>query len=641
MIPKKDLLLVVLLFFTSAVYSTAGDGTVNPFRVAVLIGDQWDDPMNYVVTRPENTTYSDSYITAGYERKVISTDYAEGAEYSGYAGNPEISGPSDFYYVMIMLKAWGIPFDVFRLDQQFLDRSLFIDANGNPRYGTIIWNVNHTGKLLHPDMDIVANLVEKEGVGLIALSDRIWPTEIQTVLGLEYQGSWMSKEDLEVVKDHFLTKNLKSPLDYKDGTASYKQRMQVKVLDAETLVKQGIYSQVTARKLSSGAHAVWIGSDHNLMFAYQEIRTLLRRAISCTIGYNLYKTWEDEAVMIMDDPGNAQSAWLEHWHYPTLTADTIEEYLIKPLKKHNAILNINVVPGFVNKDKKTVEPTWTQKFTDEFGDYQDYPSTKKGIDSGVTAGVFEIMCHGLTHMQPDLTGWWSSPLDREKANVGWYREFGDTRRGKEIPAAEQLWRMETSKRWIEQQFGVIPLEFCAGGGGSSISYPNNTWRLAARAGFGWYGWNQGYLGKDMVIVHWDFFGTPESPVFVGAPPDGHDYGIARNPEAFASIFDRHPEKRFISINEFIGYLHSENDGYLEKDSTKIKLRVKYDDHYCRHFKNHGSGWKFELSDWLAAEMGPEVKLKVDGEEIPVAKGTEKSVEVLIPAGIGEHFIEIE
>ena len=55
---------------------------------------------------------------------------------------------------MILLKSWGIPYDVVRLDQQFLDRHMFLDMQGEPMYGTIIWDVNQSEKLLHPDYSI-------------------------------------------------------------------------------------------------------------------------------------------------------------------------------------------------------------------------------------------------------------------------------------------------------------------------------------------------------------------------------------------------------------------------------------------------------------------------------------------------------
>ncbi len=186
------------------------------------------------------------------------------------------------------------------------------------------------------------------------------------------------------------------------------------------------------------------------------------------------------------------------------------------------------------------------------------------------------------------------------------------------------------------------LKFYTGGGGSSISYTNNTWRLAAKAGFGWYGWNQGYLGHDMVIVGWDFFGSYDSPLFVGAPPDGHDFGIARDPEEFATIFEEYPDVQFIGINEFIGYLHSNNSGRLTKEGNlKLELTVQYDDHYCWHFKDHSSEWTFEISDWMAKEIGEELIVTVNGIKLPELKSSIEPFDIPIPSGIGEHWIKIE
>ena len=88
------------------------------------------------------------------------------------------------------------------------------------------------------------------------------------------------------------------------------------------------------------------------MFSFQGLRRVLRNAITWTIGYNLYKTWDKTAILVMDDPGNAQNAWLKHWHYTTLSEETITEHLIIPLKKSDAVLNINFVPGFVNHPKE-------------------------------------------------------------------------------------------------------------------------------------------------------------------------------------------------------------------------------------------------------------------------------------------------
>ncbi|MEN8227013.1 MAG: hypothetical protein ABFS38_02580 [Bacteroidota bacterium] len=596
-----------------------------PFRVLVVIGDQWEDPASYMVSRSAPT-----------------------GEFSGYFTYPEVSGSNDFHQLMILLKSWGIPFDVIRLDQQFLDRHMFLGMDGDPIYGTIIWDVNQSDKLLHPDYSIVQEMVVDQGIGLIALSDRISQPAIQSLLGLKYRGSWESNSEIETVGNHFLTDGLQSLFKVDEVTArdasygTHLKRQQVEVLDGtEVIITQGSYPQATVKTYESGSRVVWIGNDYNNMFNYQDMRTLLRRSITWTIGYNLFKTWENDIIMIMDDPGGVQNAWLEHWQYPTLTEDLIEKYLIRPLVDNHAVLNINFVPGMVNEEKRRLEPTWKQDFIDEFGTRQDYISGKRGYDKGVKLGVFEVLCHGLTHMQPDLVsdpGWYGAPLDQEKAEVGWYREFGDTRRQKEIPAAEQLWRMKTAKQWLTEQFGVTPLQFCAGGNGASVSYHNNTVKLAAKAGFGWCGWTQGYCGTDMVIIGWDFLGTSDAPSIVAAPPNAHDFGIATNPKEFAKIFDQYPQGRFISINEFIGYLHTKNSGNWMRKDAKLQFRVEYDPHYCQYFSKQTTSWNLEIADWLWKESGEISTVKVDGKSVSLSS-IGSMIEV--PSGTGAHMIEVE
>ncbi len=615
---RAVLVFLALLFYTAgnAVTGEKLSSNLKPFRVLLIIGDQWDDPASYMVGLPQST-----------------------GEYSGYDAKPEVPGDRDFHHLVVLLKSWGIPFDIVRLDQQILDRYMFLDMNNNPRYGTIIWDVNRSEKILNQDYSIVPGIVKEYGVGLIALSDRIEQAEIQSLLGLKYTGGWESDASLKIKGKHFITEGLSSPFLIDSGIVAHMQRQQADLLEGTiSVVEQGPYPQVTIKEYPSGSHLVWIGHDHNHLFDFQDMRTLLRKAITWTIGYNLFKTWENDLIMIMDDPGGSSNSWLEHWHYPVLTEETIENYLIKPLLKHNAVLNINFVPGFVNEATRRMEPTWREDYTDRFGTKQDYLSGKKGYDKGVKLGVFEVMCHGLTHMQPDLVsdpGWYGASLDKEKSEVGWYREFGDTRRKEEIPAAEQLWRMKTARDWLTEQFGVTPLQFCPGGLGSSISYFNNTAKLAGLAGFGWNGWETGYLGKDMVVTGWKFFGTPESPLMIGTLPDGHDFGISRKPDEFAKIFDLYPDGRFMSMNEFIGYLHSNNSGEWDQEKGMLVLTVDYDPHYCMYFKTRASVWNLELSEWMENAVGKPSSTVIDGTTLKNPTG-----KIEIPQGTGTHKIEI-
>ena len=610
---------MLILFFSLTGYVLKADfipGKLKPFSVLVVIGDQWKDPASYMVEMPKPT-----------------------GEYSGYDAAPEVNGDCDFHHLVILLKSWGIPFDIVRLDQQLLDRYMFLDINNNPKYGTIIWDVNQPDNLMPQNYSIVSEMVKEFGIGLIAISDRISQPEIQDILGLIYKGSWESTAPLKTKGKHYINEGLSSPFLIDSGIAGHLQRQQAEVLKGTvTIVEQGTHPQVTLKEYPSGGHAVWIGNDHNYFFYFQKMRTILRRAITWTIGYNLYKTWDNDLIMIMDDPGGSSNNWLEHWQYPVLTEEIITKYLIDPLVRHNAVLNINFVPAFVNDEKRRLEPTWNESFVDQFGTKQDYVSSKRGYDKGVKLGVFTVMSHGLTHLQPDLVsdpGWYGSSLDKERSEVGWYREFGDTRRKKEIPPAEQLWRMKTSKEWLTEQFGATPLEFCAGGLGTSISYFNNTAKLAGEAGYGWCGWESGYLGKDMVITGWKFFGTSESPLLVPSLPDAHDFGIVREPEKFAEIFDLYPKGRFMSMNEFIGYLHAENYGKWNSTKDKLSISIDYDPQYCQYFETNTSSWNLEFSDWLEKDLGKPSSVTIDGKTVKISDG-----KIEIPKGIGKHSIEI-
>ena len=61
----------------------------NPYRVLVVIGDQWKDPGSYTISMR--------------------------------------TGEVEFCDVINMLKVWGIPFDILRLDQQRLQISLHVE----------------------------------------------------------------------------------------------------------------------------------------------------------------------------------------------------------------------------------------------------------------------------------------------------------------------------------------------------------------------------------------------------------------------------------------------------------------------------------------------------------------------------------
>lgn len=592
-------ILAVILLLTGVLPLSAAE-PLKPYRVLIVISDQWKDPRSFLV-----------------------------------------SGGGEFQTMVTMFKSWGIPFDILRLDQTLMDPNQFTDFAGKARYGAILWDV--PGEVSPADQALVSDAVQKLHISLIAIGDRVHQPAIQRLLGIKYKNEYMNSAHPLVKGESFVLRGLGPDLRQQGPDVISMRRVQVDLTDAKSLADAGGMAQVTEREIDSDTRAIWIGGDSDQMLLYQPIRTALRRAVTEAIGYALTKSWTKTIILTMDDMGNAQNVWLEHWHYPELSAEQICHSMIEPLAAHHAILSLNIVPGFVDDAQHKIVPTWRQQFTDGFGTKQDYVSTKKGLDEGVALGVLEIESHGWTHMQPDLDlppgPWWGSPLMDERAEVGWYREFYDVRRNREIPAAEQRFHMQQSADWIRNEFGQVPLEFSTGGNGISRSPDNNTWRIAAEAGYGYYG---GYLGRDLAVEgradsNADFGGTDDVPLLLPALPDGHDRGIAHDPEGFAKVFDKYPGYLFTGLDEYIGYQHADIGLAADSSPGDARLMVSYDPHYCRALVSKPSTWDFHVADWLRPRLEG-LQIRVDGKSLGAVKNETQII--AFSAGAAKHTIEL-
>jgi hypothetical protein len=597
--------------FLFAVQSRAA---FNPYRVLLVIGDQWADPRSFLVDTDESIYRYDFTV------------------------RPK---GTDFKQLVVMLKSWGMPFDILRLDQEMLNINRFLKSDGSPRYGCIVWAADPRNEYpVRQNYAILDKAVREAGISLVALSNRIGNPVLENLLGVKLNGYHKTNDPMLAERKHFLLDGL--PEQLTNTGIPYQHHAEVTVhQDVLVLARSGNSPALVVGRAGKG-RTVWIGGDADVMFESQPVRTLLRRAIVFGTGYALYKTWENHKIMSLDDPGTAQSAWLDHWSYPALTRGQINRHLIEPLKAHNALLVINVVPGFVNDSTRRVELAFQRDFVDRFGNRQNHRSTRLGIEDGLAAGVFEVQSHGWTHMQPDLDSppgpWWGADIKGEKAEVGWYREFGDTRRGDremlDIPAAQQRFQMWMSSEWIEDLFGVTPLAILPGGRGFSTGYNQHTSILAAKTGFGWL---RAYLGPDMAVHGWLFEGTLDAPGELRALPDSHDKGIVEHPERFLETFEvGGPEAIYIGYNEYVGYMHA---GWESEAGNSPELTLTYDGHYCAHFSSRQSSWTLHIADWALMELRGR-KIVVDSES-----GGEVTADgiqtVKIPAGCGEHTITIE
>ena len=430
--------------------------TIKPFRVLVIIGDQWSDPQSY----------------------NIDTRRVKG---------------DDFIDVVTMLKIWGIPFDILRLDEQRLQINRFLDGEAKPNYGCMVW-------LADPDKlqgysanyKTVKRAVEEYGISLIVLADNIKTKEIADLTGISYQGIISDRIKVGEMKfsisgNHFITSEAmgitlpdsnqltKKSIPEANGiTAGYSEKVDpskctivncVASPQVKVLATFGNYPQLVVRDVNENTKVVWIGGGKDWFRTYPVMREIFRKSLVYSIGYGVFNdNFENGFIFIMDDVGCSEHAYSLRWHYPTPSKETLIKYLIEPLEKNGLMMVQNITPGYANPKTKMIESPWTQEpFVDTFGNYQDYRSTKEGLEEGLKRGVFEIQAHrAWSHMNWDLDSppgpWWDGPIDGEIAVTDWYNEVVDVRRdAAPVPSNDLLFIYKTGIDAIKKAFDVTAL----------------------------------------------------------------------------------------------------------------------------------------------------------------------------------------
>ncbi len=609
--------------------------TEKPYRVLVVIGDQWDDPGSYCID-------------------TQSRFYDLRARQSG----------KDFLDVVTMLKIWGIPFDVLRLDQQRLQINRFLNGVAEPNYRCVIWMADPDelqGYSAH--YETLRRVVEDYGIHLIALFDHIRAPAVAELVGIEIEGAAAARTDAAMTIDgeHFITAGMVGTTLSGEGASKPRIVLCRPRPGTQVLGELQGQPQLVVRAVNDRTRAVWIGGGNDWFDKVPAMRQLFRNAMVWCMDYCLFNdNFENAFIFVMDDMGCSEHAYSLAWHYPTPSKEDIIKYLVEPLAKHGLVMVQNLTPGYANPVTRMVENPWTvPKFTDPFGNVQDYGSTKVGLDEGVRRGVFEIHAHrAWTHLNWDLDSppgsWWDAPLEGERAHTDWYNETVDTRRGLPVPSNDQLFLYKIGRDAIERQFGVTPLGVTVRPG-AGLEHDNG--RLAAIAGYGVGRWH--YLGPDRVI---------QLSILAMAPEEFscHDLDLVektgpelktptqaereRNPALYRStrvvggrVIDlrdpnwigRWKHKRWIGFNEYCAYLHSRIEGPV---SAGLRFDIDYDAHYCRHFAKNSSKWTLELSDDYLRKATQGAAVSVDGKAAqPVLA---HRTLVTIPPGVGRHRVEV-
>ena len=566
-----------------------------PYRFLLVIGNQWKDP-------------SSRLIEAGGEFPVVVT----------------------------LLKTWGLPFDILRLDQQRFDGYYLMDREGQPRYGTIIWDAD-AHAVASEDLALLSTLVKDHKVGLVVLGDTVANPPVAILAGLEYAGEYHLSDGLVFSDGHFITRGLVGREKEFTGTVSGSR---VSTEEAIAVVSCGQIPLLTVREISGGGRVAWLDADRaSARIAVPILRDLFKRSLVWAQGYALYAEYPKSILLFMDDFGTSDRSYLPYWHYRTLNEEDIRKGIIEPLQRHQAVLMMDVVTGYVDRKARRVVSPWTQQVIDEIDGktFHDYVSAKRGLDAGQREGVLEIQCHGYTHMLPDLESppgpFWTVPMDGNVPH-GFDEEFGDNLRKKDVPAITQRFLMERGLQYLREDFGVVPLFVINGGSGKSLSYPHHSARLAAEMGFGLGHFNAvWWLGEDLALAmeqvvrsgSWahdrslavaNIAWTIDAPQFLVF----HDRDVSIDITSVDRLLTKlGPGIRYMTANEYCGYLHAraQHDG-----GSSGALVLHYDEHYCRYFADHPSTWVLHLSDDTRRELNTSVPEK---RAVTIPKGTGRHV----------------
>lgn len=645
---------------------TAGQNiniSTKPFRVLVVIDYQWIDPLSYSIDF----------------RRVKGEELID---------------------VVSMLKIWGVPFDILRLDEQRLQINRFLDGEARPAYGCIIWMADPDKlKGFSAEYKTLKRAVEEYHISIIALFDDIKNKDIADLFGVNYQGTGMvllgkNRTQFSLTGKHFITseaENLSLP-DNKfqmiagvpaangitpEASSAADEPESVNVVNcsagnsASVLGTVNNIPQMVVRDITDDTKAVWIGGGKDWFRKYPSWRRVFRKALVYSIGYGLFNdTFENGFIFIMDDVGCSEHAWSLKWHYPTPAKDTLIKYLIEPLEKYGFMMVQNITPGFADPERKIIVPPWTVKpFRDIFGNWQDYGSTKEGLDEGIRRGVFEVQPHrAWSHMNWDLDSppgpWWGSPVSGELAETDWYNEIVDVRRGrKPVPSNDLLFIYRTGIDAVRKAFGTVPLA-AEVRTGAEVTFDSNggddIGRVAAIAGLGVS--RECYVGFDKTIEFsmmmpeqftchdLDLTARTDNPA--DETEAGWDNLLKMTPEQLLGAriaggrrinlhdnlnwIESRKNKYWMGFNETCAYLHSV---ISESPDNKFILTLDYDDHYCKYFENKPSRWTLELSDNLRSQLKSRTVLVVDTKPADNITGGRQIISV--PPGLGRHTIEFQ
>lgn len=346
------------------------------------------------------------------------------------------------------------------------------------------------------------------------------------------------------------------------------------------------------------------------------IHQLIRRIVIENSGHGMpFFDHTGTMVLRLDDPGSSYNAY--HTGIRNLESKDWRA-IVAILKKHEAILNVSYVPGWIddgNGDRGDIFLRGRKlpfRHGGEIYDSKDvvyiskskslrldYIDEYRGITMGQKEGFLNIEAHGLTHLNTNVQAWLNS--DDKYSNNDWWYEFRDFHRKRDVHPQQQNYHMRESRKRLTATFGVTPVTFIPPGHEMST----DTERIAQNEGFLVISSEYNSILKEELIIKNDripsmflsWYKPAKSYFESGYPVIGlfHDYDLIEYGnewlEELITGWKKAGVKRFISFKELAGYLFTEIEGRINGDRIVLTINTSNSSNY---FTDHEMVLKLRL-----------------------------------------------
>ncbi len=203
------------LVLCASVGAVRGAWPIKPYR-ALLIVERWSDPASVVVD---------------HEKDV-------------------------FQPVAALLKAWSVPFDILRLDQQHLDDSYLFDREGRIRYGVVVWLADSDS---YTNQNLASLQAAAEaGTSLLVAKSRVLDPALEQILSLKFKAAYSATDPLRTTQPHFITRELAGQkMDPFDSSHIYSPRLWMEPQGAQVLITQESYPVLTVNRVAAETSGIW------------------------------------------------------------------------------------------------------------------------------------------------------------------------------------------------------------------------------------------------------------------------------------------------------------------------------------------------------------------------------------------------